>query len=42
MATQNRLAAPVRLLVGFLLLAAVPLAALGWLGWRALEQDGGR
>jgi signal transduction histidine kinase len=31
--------APARLLTLFLVLAGIPLAALGWLGWRLLEQD---
>ena len=35
----THLAAPVRLLGLFVLLAGIPLAALGWLGWRLLEQD---
>src|SRR6266498_3970556 len=35
----RHLGAPARLLLLFVLLAAVPLAALGWLGWRLLEQD---
>ena len=30
---------PVKLLTLFVLLAGVPLAALGWLGWRLLDQD---
>ncbi len=33
------LSAPVKLLTLFVLLAGVPLTALGWLGWRLLEQD---
>ncbi len=32
--------APVKLLALFVLLSAIPLAALGWLGWRVLQQDG--
>jgi hypothetical protein len=30
---------PVKLLALFVLLSVIPLAALGWLGWRMLEQD---
>lgn len=30
--------APVRLLALFVLLAGMPLAALGWLGWRLLHK----
>lgn len=32
-------ATPVKLLVVFVLLSGIPLLALGWLGWRVLEQD---
>ena len=32
-------AAPLKLLTLFVLLSGIPLAALGWLGWRVLEQD---
>ncbi len=39
MTISRRLGAPAKLLLLFLLLAAVPLTALGWLGWRLLEQD---
>ena len=39
MVTRNHLAAPVTLLALFVLLAGIPLVALGWLGWRLLEQD---
>ncbi len=39
MITRNHLAAPVKLLALFVLLAGIPLAALGSLGWRLLEQD---
>ena len=39
MITRKHLAAPVKLLALFVLLAGIPLAALGWLGWRLLEQD---
>ena len=39
MVTRNQLAAPVTLLALFVLLAGIPLVALGWLGWRLLEQD---
>ena len=37
--TRNQLAAPVTLLALFVLLAGIPLVAVGWLGWRLLEQD---
>lgn len=37
--SRNHLAAPVTLLALFLLLSGIPLAAVGWLGWRLLEQD---
>jgi two-component system, OmpR family, phosphate regulon sensor histidine kinase PhoR len=30
---------PLTLAIGFVLLAGLPLAALGWLGWRLLDQD---
>lgn len=36
---RTHLAAPAKLLALFVLLAGIPLAALGWLGWRLLEQD---
>ena len=36
---RTHLSAPVKLLTLFVLLAGIPLAALGWLGWRLLEQD---
>jgi len=39
MTTSGHLGAPARLLLLFPLLAAVPLTALGWLGWRLLDQD---
>ena len=32
-------AAPLKLLTLFVLLSGIPLAALGWLGWRVLLQD---
>jgi len=32
-------AAPLKLLTLFVLLSGIPLVALGWLGWRVLEQD---
>ena len=35
----RHLASPVRLLALFVLLAGIPLAALGWLSWRLLEQE---
>jgi signal transduction histidine kinase len=31
--------APVKLLALFVLLSGIPLVALGWLGWRVLQQD---
>ena len=31
--------APIKLLALFIVLAGLPLAALGWLGWRLLDQD---
>ena len=31
--------APIKLLALFLVLAGLPLATLGWLGWRLLDQD---
>lgn len=31
--------APLKLLTLFVLLSGIPLAALGWLGWRVLQQD---
>ena len=37
--TRNQIAAPATLLVLFVLLAGIPLVAVGWLGWRLLEQD---
>ena len=37
--TSGFFRAPARLLLFFIVLAGVPLAALGWLGWRLLEQD---
>jgi len=37
--TREYLAAPVKLLTLFVLLSVIPLATLGWLGWRLLEQD---
>jgi len=39
MTTFRQLGTPARLLLLFIFLAAVPLAALGWLGWRLLDQD---
>jgi len=36
---RNQLAAPVTLLALFVFLAGIPLVAVGWLGWRLLEQD---
>jgi signal transduction histidine kinase len=32
-------AAPLKLLALFVLLSGIPLGALGWLGWRVLQQD---
>jgi hypothetical protein len=31
--------APAKLLASFVLLAGAPLLALGWMGWRVIEQD---
>lgn len=39
MVTRAFHAVPVKLLPLFLVLAGIPLAALGWLGWRLVEQD---
>jgi hypothetical protein len=39
MVTRTSAVAPVKLAVRFVLLAAVPLAALGWVGRRLLDQD---
>jgi signal transduction histidine kinase len=39
MTTSRHLGTPARLLLLFVLLAVVPLGALGWLGWRLLDQD---
>jgi signal transduction histidine kinase len=39
MHSRTRFAAPARLLALFLVLSGVPLAALGWLGTRVVEQD---
>ena len=39
MVTRKRLEASVRLPALFVLLTGVPLVALGWLGWRVLQQD---
>ena len=36
---ETRLASPRKLLTLFVLLSGIPLIALGWLGWRVLEQD---
>jgi signal transduction histidine kinase len=36
---ETRLASPRKLLALFVLLSGIPLIALGWLGWRVLEQD---
>ena len=40
MVSRNAHAAPVKLLALFVLLSGIPLVALGWLGWRVLQQDG--
>ena len=32
-------AAPLKLLALFAVLSAIPLAALGWLGYRVVQQD---
>src|SRR5436190_20276953 len=39
MKTRKRVRTPIQLLLLFVLLSAIPLVALGWLGWRLLEQD---
>jgi len=39
MTTSRHLGTPARLLLLFVLLSIVPLGALGWLGWRLLDQD---
>lgn len=39
MGTRKHFASPVTLLALFVLLAGIPLVALGWLGWRLLVQD---
>ena len=39
MKTRKRARTPVQLLMLFVLLSAIPLVALGWLGWHLLEQD---
>ncbi len=39
MRTHIQRAAPVRLLALFVVISGVPLVALGWLGWRVLQQD---
>ena len=39
MITRKYLGAPVRLLALFILLAGMPLTALGWLGWHLIAQD---
>lgn len=40
MVSRSPHAAPVKLLALFVLLSGIPLVALGWLGWRVLQQDG--
>ena len=39
MGIRKHFASPVTLLALFVLLAGIPLVALGWLGWRLLVQD---
>src|SRR5690348_4787090 len=39
MITTSQFRTPSALLLLFALLAGVPLVALGWLGWRMLDQD---
>src|ERR1043165_5087906 len=39
MRTRNRVRTPRQLLLLFVLLSAIPLVALGWLGWRLLDED---
>ncbi len=41
MSIRTRRGAPLRLPVRFTVLAGIPLAALGWLGWRLLVQEQG-
>jgi two-component system phosphate regulon sensor histidine kinase PhoR len=41
MSIRTRRGAPLRLPVWFTVLAGIPLAALGWLGWRLLVQERG-
>jgi signal transduction histidine kinase len=36
---ETRLASPRKLLALFVVLSGIPLIALGWLGWRVLDQD---
>lgn len=37
--SRRAYAAPLKLLTLFVLLSGIPLMALGWLGWRVLQQD---
>lgn len=37
--SHSQHAAPLKLLTLFVLLSGIPLVALGWLGWRVLQQD---
>ncbi len=39
MTWRNPRAAPVRLVAMFALMAGIPLVALGWLGYRVIQQD---
>jgi signal transduction histidine kinase len=39
MISRGAQTAPVKLLALFVLLSGIPLVALGWLGWRVLQQD---
>ncbi|MCA1559659.1 MAG: hypothetical protein LC753_02060 [Acidobacteria bacterium] len=39
MVWRNPLASPVRLLALFVLLAGIPLVALGWIGYQVVQQD---
>ena len=42
MRTRAQIAAPARLLAVFIVLSAIPLAALGWIGWSWLDSESER